>query len=565
MMDDAAKKARDEYLKKYISKDDKQLKKKRKKKKSGTGLKIHENDAFVNVAACTEQTSSGDESGKDIEILEKVKALHSIPKFKPAAFKAVELKSNDLLKVIQAYYLTDFFIFAAETNAERQRHDSSSDENDAPHEISLPTTSSKEWESASVINKNCQKNIKQTIGDSNVSFPVHRIKDEPLDSDSSPPRRNPDNDKSHSFSKQKKSTNSVDVDVPQLRCKIKDEPLDSDLSPPKKSVNCTRRSSKGDDSDVSPPRRKKPTNNSDSDLSPPRRHDDYAGISNHRKKFVNYAHQKLRRSDSADSGRYASYDKNRRRKHNGKGWDESHNRHRGRHESHHRRRDSSDDSRASRRSKRDQASDGKAESMTGKSGGLRTLESHREELKRHQEDEKTLLKSWDGYASGEGAAIVRRPKLTGKGRETKEDRERKEREAKKQQELEEKYKNWNKGLRQLEERTQKLDEMARVAQEDFARHADDRTMNEHLKKQLHEKDPMYKYVKKKKENAEIKSGTAYPKYKGSWPPNRFNIAPGYRWDGVNRSNGFEDRIAETTNKKIAQYTEYYENIAKYEV
>lgn len=48
-------------------------------------------------------------------------------------------------------------------------------------------------------------------------------------------------------------------------------------------------------------------------------------------------------------------------------------------------------------------------------------------------------------------AAVRRAKLTGKGRETKEDRERKEREAKKQQELEEKYKNWNKGLRQLEE------------------------------------------------------------------------------------------------------------------
>lgn len=41
--------------------------------------------------------------------------------------------------------------------------------------------------------------------------------------------------------------------------------------------------------------------------------------------------------------------------------------------------------------------------------------------------------------------------------------------------------------------------------------------------------------------------------------------PGYRWDGVNRSNGFEDRIAETANRKVAQRTEYYENIAKYEV
>lgn len=201
---------------------------------------------------------------------------------------------------------------------------------DAPDEISLPTTSSKVWENAPVINKNSQKNVKQTTAVSNVSFPIRKIKDEPLDSDTSPPRRNPDNNKNHSLSKRKKSTNNTDLDVPQSRCRIKDEPLDSDLSPPRKSMNCTRRSSKDDDSDASPPRRRKPTNNSDSDLSPPRRHDDYAGISNRGKKFGDYAHQKQRRSDSADSGRHESYDKNRKRRHSGKG--ESYSRHHRRHE-----------------------------------------------------------------------------------------------------------------------------------------------------------------------------------------------------------------------------------------
>jgi pre-mRNA-splicing factor CWC26 len=48
-----------------------------------------------------------------------------------------------------------------------------------------------------------------------------------------------------------------------------------------------------------------------------------------------------------------------------------------------------------------------------------------------------------------------------------------------------------------------------------------------------------------------------PKYEGSFLPNRFHIPPGHRWDGVDRSNGYEKQWFEKQNARRAVEEEAY--------
>ncbi|KAI1491239.1 Pre-mRNA-splicing factor of RES complex-domain-containing protein [Biscogniauxia mediterranea] len=102
-----------------------------------------------------------------------------------------------------------------------------------------------------------------------------------------------------------------------------------------------------------------------------------------------------------------------------------------------------------------------------------------------------------------------------------------------------------------------------------ARGADDEDLNRELKGKVRWGDTMAQFIGAsntggggkevtiaaggKKKSGGGSSGAAKgrqrPTYQGAWAPNRYQIPPGYRWDGVDRSNGFEAERFKAINRR----------------
>jgi len=125
-------------------------------------------------------------------------------------------------------------------------------------------------------------------------------------------------------------------------------------------------------------------------------------------------------------------------------------------------------------------------------------------------------------------------------------REREEKEARKME--------WGKGLVQKDEEEKKKMELEKLKGKAFARHADDADLNEEQKAKELWNDPAAAFLTTKKSK-----GPRKPQYTGPTPPpNRFGIKPGYRWDGVDRGNGFEKKLFQSKNEKRRKGAESYQ-------
>ncbi|XP_031847694.1 uncharacterized protein LOC116433597 isoform X2 [Nomia melanderi] len=454
--------------------------------------------------------------------------------------------------------------------------------------------------------------------DSDLS-PPRKTKSKNYDSDFSPPRKTKSKNYDSDLSPPRKTVSkNYDSDLSPPR-KTKSKNYDSNLSPPRrnkkhKSEKATKHANKSD-SDLSPPRRskkdeyeKKKSNidsrkhrkNSDSDLSPPRKSEKYMNL--HVSSKQRYRNDDPDLSPHRQSGKhkhgnphalskvsksYKHFDKSSwsERRHNS---DTSPPRRKNRDRS---RSKSMEDSRNLYKSKkkgdgkyqyedsyrkekrtrdvndykllesnpRDDKSDSEKrmkKTLDGKQAGLQNARALREETEAHKKREAEHFSKLSKEITGVGQAAIVRDTKTGRKRnleaEAAEEREKQKRQA----ELNEKYAKWGKGLKQVEDREEKLKDDLYEMSKPLARYADDADLDKRLREQEREGDPMLEYIKQK----QIKEGKRKPDrptYEGSYMPNRFGIKPGYRWDGVDRSNGYEKRWFESQNAKTALQEEAY--------
>ncbi|XP_057366904.1 BUD13 homolog [Daphnia carinata] len=336
------------------------------------------------------------------------------------------------------------------------------------------------------------------------------------DSDPSPPRKRHDSDSDPSPPRRKRHDSDSDPSPPRRN----HHDLNSDTNPPrrsrKNSDQSPARKRKTSDSDQSPPRRSKA---SDSDQSPPRKHhnpDDDLSPPRRKKNSDSSPQRRIKRDPDGDLSPV----------------------------------------RPNTSASRGGVSEKLTKTLDGKIAGLQTGRALREETEELRKREEEAFRKMDKSLTGQNATTAIR---AGKMRQIEAKQQVEKEKAEKIAKLQEAYQKWNKGLKQGESQSTKLAEDVHEMSKPLARFAGDEDLERLLRDQDREGDPMAAYMAKKKaKSGDGKGKASRPVYRGpAAAPNRFAILPGYRWDGVDRSNGYEKMYFEKQNKAVAIAEEAY--------
>nr|XP_022323350.1 BUD13 homolog [Crassostrea virginica] len=188
-----------------------------------------------------------------------------------------------------------------------------------------------------------------------------------------------------------------------------------------------------------------------------------------------------------------------------------------------------------------------SKTLSGKKAGLSSAKDMKREADLLRSKEHETFKQIDPQLLGKDATTQIRK--GGRMQKKRKEAEATQEEIKQREELEAKYSEWGKGIKQTEDKIARIEDHAYEMSKPLARSKDDKDLDAMLKDQERADDPMLAFIKKRKTKDNGKKDL--PKYSGPPPPpNRFGIMPGYRWDGVDRSNGFEKSIyAKMSDKK----------------
>jgi pre-mRNA-splicing factor CWC26 len=197
--------------------------------------------------------------------------------------------------------------------------------------------------------------------------------------------------------------------------------------------------------------------------------------------------------------------------------------------------------------------DGDEDELPARKGGLQSAADVRAASERKRKAEKAQIEADVAALGGKGQETIYRDasgRVINIAMKRAEARKKAEEEERKKAEEEEAARG---DVQRTMKEARKL-ELEEAKYLTVARTEDDVTMNEALKERARWNDPAAGFLSTKK--SEVKksrdsktSKPSKPTYQGTFDPNRYGLRPGYRWDGVDRGNGFEKKWFAARNRR----------------